>query len=279
VHARTITLNPQVLHYPKKAVDKLNVLDLHNVSLVIGGRKILNDFSWNIERRQHWALIGPNGSGKTTLLRIINGYLWPSTGTAAVLGKPFGSYDLRELRKRIGFVSSFVSERIPAELPVLDVVMGGSSSTIGLFEQPSGPQIKKAKSTLNSIGCSPLIKNQYGTLSDGEKQKVLIARALMSSPKLLTLDEPCSDLDIAARESFLKLLTTIIETNGPTIIFATHRVEEIVNAFSHAMVIGGGRVICSGTKRTVLTSGNLTKAFGVKISVVRRGGRYQTFCL
>ena len=257
----------------------MNVLDLRNVSLVIGRRKILNNLSWNIRKGQHWVLIGPNGSGKTTLLQIINGYRWPSTGTAAVLGKPFGSYDLRELRKRIGFVSSFVSERIPAELPVLDIVMGGSSSTIGLFEPSSGPQMKKAKSTLKSIGCGHLYKSQYGTLSDGEKQRVLIARALMSSPTLLALDEPCSGLDIAAREAFLKLLTQIMRTkSGPTIIFATHRIDEVVSAFSHCMIIGEGQVVCSGRKNLVLTSRNMTNAFGVKILVIRHGSRYQAFC-
>ena len=256
----------------------MNVLDLRNVSLTIGKRKILNNLSWDIQKGQHWVLIGPNGSGKTTLLQIINGYRWPSTGTAAVLGKPFGSYDLRELRKRIGFVSSFVSERIPAELPVLDIVMGGSSSTIGLFELPSGPQVKKAKSTLKSIGCGALYKSQYGTLSDGEKQRVLIARALMSSPTLLTLDEPCSGLDIAAREAFLKLLTQIIRTKGPTIILATHRIDEVVRAFSHCMIIREGQVVCSGRKTMVLTSRNLTNAFGVKIHVIPHGGRYQAFC-
>ena len=194
------------------------------------------------------------------------------------MGKPFGSYDLRELRKRIGFVSSFVSERIPAELPVLDVVMGGSTSTIGLFELPSGPQMKKAKSTLKSIGCGPLYKSQYGTLSDGEKQRVLIARALMSSPTLLTLDEPCSGLDIAAREAFLKLLTQIIRMKGPTIILATHRIDEVVRAFSHCMIIREGQVVCSGRKNIVLTSRNLTNALGVKIHVIPHGGRYQAFC-
>jgi iron complex transport system ATP-binding protein len=256
----------------------LNVLDLRNVSLVIGRRKILNNLSWTIKRGQHWALIGPNGSGKTTLLQIINGYLWPSTGTAAVLGKSFGSYDLRELRKRIGFVSSFVSEKIPAELPVLDVVMGGSSSAIGLFELPSRLQLKKAKLILKNVGCGPLYKSQYGSLSDGEKQRVLIARALMSSPTLLALDEPCSGLDIAAREAFLKFLTRIMKRKESTVIFATHRIDEIVRTLSHAMIIRGGKVVSSGAKSSVLTSRNVTNAFGAKIFVIQHGGRYQAFC-
>jgi iron complex transport system ATP-binding protein len=138
--------------------------------------------------------------------------------------------------------------------------------------------MKKAKSTLKSIGCGPLYKSQYGTLSDGEKQRVLIARALMSSPTLLALDEPCSGLDIAAREAFLKLLTQIIRTKGPTIIFVTHRIDEVVRAFSHCMIIREGQVVCSGRKNIVLTSRNLTNAFGVKILVIPHGGRYQAFC-
>lgn len=256
----------------------MNVLDLHNVYLIRDRRRILSNFSWAIRKGQHWALIGPNGSGKTTILQIINGYLWPSKGTAAVLGNPFGSYDLRELRKSIGLASSFVSEKIPAELTVLDIVLSGQSSTIGLFEIPSRVQIRKAKSTLKSIGCYSLSENLYGTLSDGEKQKVLIARALMSSPKLLTLDEPCSRLDIAAREAFLQLLTRMLKSkNGPTIIFATHRIEEIVPAFTHTIIISGGHVVSSGTKKSVLTSRNLTKAFGAKVRVLKHDGRYHAF--
>jgi iron complex transport system ATP-binding protein len=147
----------------------VNVLDLHDASLVRGTRTILSDFSWIIREGQHWALLGPNGSGKTTLLQLINGYLWPSTGAVTVLGKPFGDYDLRELRKDIGLVSSYVSEKIPDELPALDVVLSGASSTIGLFEVPSRLQIKKARLTLESVGCGSLSKSHYGTLSDGEK--------------------------------------------------------------------------------------------------------------
>lgn len=258
--------------------DKLSILDLQKVYLTRDKRRILSDLSWVIRKGQHWSLIGPNGSGKTTLLQIINGYLWPSEGTASVLGNPFGSYDLREMRKSIGLVSSFISEKIPAELTALDIVLSGYSSSLGMFEKYSRLQVKRAKSTLESIGCGPLSRNPYGTLSDGEKQKVLIARALMSSPKLLTLDEPCSRLDIAAREAFLQLLTKMLKSkHGPTIIFATHRIEEIVPTFTHTMIISGGRVVASGIKSRVLTSRNLTKAFGTRVRVIKHAGRYHAF--
>jgi iron complex transport system ATP-binding protein len=137
--------------------------------------------------------------------------------------------------------------------------------------------LKKARLILENVECSPLYRSQYGSLSDGEKQRVLIARALMSSPTLLALDEPCSGLDIGAREAFLKFLTRIMKVKGPTVIFATHRIDEIVKTVSHIMIIRGGQVVSSGAKNSVLTGRNLTRAFGVKISVIQHGGRYQAF--
>ena len=256
----------------------MNVLDIRDASVVRGKRKILRDISWIILKGQHWALIGPNGSGKTTVLRVINGYVWPSSGSVSVLGKSFGGIDLRELRKSIGFVSSFISDKIPGELVVLDVVMSGSFSSVGLFGTPTKAQIKKAKSLLRFVGCSGHSENRYGTLSDGEKQRVIIARALMSSPKLLALDEPCSKLDLGARERFLALLQAIgAKKRGPTMIFATHHVEEIVPAFTHVMIIGDGRILSAGPKRRILTSQNLTRAFGVRVTVVEHDSRYASF--
>jgi len=255
----------------------VNVLELRNVSLVIGETRIIRGVDWLIRNGQHWALIGPNGSGKTTLLRMINGYLWPTAGSATVLGKKFGTFDLRELRKSIGFASSFMSEKIPSDLPVLDVVLSGRFASIGLFDRPAAGDVKNARSLLRRVGCLWLAKKPYGTLSQGEKQRVVIARALMASPELLILDESCAGLDIDAREDFLSLVDSFGRSvASPTMIFATHRVEEISQTFTHGLLIDKGRVVASGPKRSVLTSKKLTKAFRHNLKVVRDKGRYNT---
>jgi len=253
------------------------VVELHDISVTLDGRRVIQDLTWLVRNEQHWALIGPNGSGKTTLLRLINGYVWPTKGTASILDRQFGKYDLRELRKSIGFASSFMSERIPAGLSALEIVLSGRFASIGLHDRPSIKEVSKARSLLKKVGCLQFASKPYHTLSQGEKQRVIIARALMSSPKLLTLDESCEGLDLDARESFLAFLESVGRMRGsPTLIFTTHRVEEITPVFTHALIIKGGRIVASGPKGTVLTSKNLSKAFTRNVSIVRRNGRYNT---
>jgi len=260
-----------------KTVGSVNVVELRGVSVTIDGTKVIRHIDWVIRKGQHWALIGPNGSGKTTLLRLINGYLWPTTGSAVVLGKKFGAYDLRELRKLIGFASSFMSDRTPPELPVLEVVLSGRFASIGLYDPPSDRDLKRARSLLAKVGCLKLAAKPYLTLSQGEKQRVVIARALMGSPRLLILDESCAGLDLDARESLLSLVDTLGRSPvSPTIIFATHRVEEISPAFTHVMLIKKGRTVASGSKKTVLTSKNLRRGFKRDLTVMRKKGRYHT---
>ncbi len=256
-------------------MDDAKVVELRNVSLMLGQRRILRDISWAVRKGEHWALLGPNGSGKTTLLRLINGYLWPTLGRASVLGRPFGSCDLRELRKSIGFVSPFISEQIPAELKVLDVVLTGGFASIGLFASSSKTEIDRAKKLLKFFGCGRLLNSRYVTLSQGERQRVSIARALMCSPRLLTLDEPCSGLDLTAREVLLGLLQKIGRMRrGPTMIFATHRVEEIMPTFAHAMIIKSGQVVRSGPKSFVMMSKTINSAFSTNSRLLKRNGRY-----
>ncbi|MFI5449189.1 MAG: ABC transporter ATP-binding protein [Candidatus Bathyarchaeia archaeon] len=256
-------------------MDNQNIVALHNVGIVIDGKKIIRTINWRIKEGQHWALIGPNGSGKTTLLRLINGYLWPASGTVDVLGKQFGEYDLRELRKSIGFASSIMSEKIPEELSVLETVLSGKFGSIGLHDRPTSKETKQAISLLRKVGCFRFAKKPYRRLSQGEKQRVIIARALMSSPKLLALDESCDGLDLDARENFLAFLDSVGRLrHGPSMIFATHRVEEIPVSFTHALIIREGRTVASGPKRITLTSKNLSKAFTRNVSIVARKGRY-----
>ena len=258
-------------------MDHERVVELHDISVTLHGTKILQHLNWLIRNGQHWALIGPNGSGKTTILRLINGYLWPSSGTATILGKRFGESDLRELRKSIGFASSFMSEETPPGLCGLDVVLSGRFASIGLYNRPSPSEVRKATSLLKKVGCLHLARKPYRTFSQGEKQRVVIARALMSSPKLLILDESCDGLDLDAREKLLRLLDSLGRMKtSPTLIFSTHRVEEISSIFTHVLMIKKGRIVASGPKRTVLTGRNLSKGFMRHVSVVVRNGRYHT---
>ena len=258
-------------------MDNQSIITLRNVRIVIDGKKIIQNIDWTIKQGQHWVLIGPNGSGKTTLLGLINGYLWPTSGTVSVLGKQFGKYDLRELRKSIGFVSSILTEKIPEGLSVLETVLSGKFGSIGLHDRLTTKEKKQTVSLLRKVGCFRFAKKPYRILSQGEKQRVIIARALMSSPKLLALDESCDGLDLDARETFLAFLDSVGRlSRSPSVIFTTHRVEEIPASFTHALIIREGRTVASGPKRITLTSKNLSKAFGRNVSIVERKGRYST---
>jgi len=250
----------------------LNVLELHDVSLVLEGTRVLRHMDWTIRKGQHWAVIGPNGAGKTSLLRVVNGYLWPTKGHATVLGNRFGACDLREVRKLIGFASSFMSEKTPPELTALQIVLSGRFASIGLYDHPSAREVRMARSLLRKTGCLQLARKAYHTLSQGEKQRIVIARALMNSPKLLILDESCAGLDLDAREDLLNRLDAL--GTGATLIFATHRVEEISPVFTHALLIKNGTTVACGPKNKALTSKNLTKTFRHKVTVARSKGRY-----
>lgn len=253
------------------------VVELDDISVTLYGTRVIQHVDWSVRDGQHWVLIGPNGSGKTTLLRLINGYLWPSSGAATILGKRFGEHDLRELRRSIGFASSFMSEETPPEQGVLETVLSGRFASIGLYDRPSTREINRARSLLKKVGCLRFANKSYRTLSQGEKQRVVIARALMSSPKLLILDESCDGLDLDARESLLRLLDSLGQMKtSPTLIFATHRVEEISFVFTHVLLIKKGRVVAAGPKQRVLTSKNLSKGFMRDVRVIVRNGRYNT---
>ena len=260
-----------------KSVGCEKVVELDGISVTLHGTRVIRHVDWSVRNGQNWVLIGPNGSGKTTLLRLINGYLWPSSGTATILGKRFGECDLRELRTSIGFASSIMSEETPPEQGVLETVLSGRFASIGLYNHTSTTENKRARSLLKKVGCLRFAAKSYRTLSQGEKQRVAIARAFMSSPKLLILDESCDGLDLDARESFLRLLDSLGQMKtSPTLIFATHRVEEISPVFTHVLILKRGRIVASGPKRTVLTGKNLSKAFTRDVSVVKRNGRYNT---
>ncbi len=235
---------------------------------------ILKNINWKVQLGEHWAVIGLNGSGKTSLLKLINGYIFPSSGEVTVLDKKFGEYDFRELRKSIGWVSSFLQESLYASETVEEIVISGKYASIGLYEKPESSEFDKAHELLEQFGCADLQKRLYYTLSQGEKQKVILARALMSQPKLLILDEPCTGLDIFVRENFLSLIEEIgNEANSPTILYVSHHIEEILPVFTHALLLKNGGIHSFGKKEDVLTKSNLTKFFDREVQAVWNNGR------
>ncbi|MFC4767047.1 ABC transporter ATP-binding protein [Effusibacillus consociatus] len=246
----------------------MKVLKVKDVHWIRSDKQILSHVNWEVNAKEHWAIIGLNGSGKTSLLKMITGYEWPSRGTIQVLGHPYGQCDIREVRKSIGWVSSALREEFYPSDSALDVVVSGKYASIGLWETVESSDRERAFEELAKFGCSHLAAERYGTLSQGEKQKVLLARALMSDPKLLILDEPCFGLDIRARENVLSVINRIgSSANAPTLLYVTHHVEEIQPIFTHALLMEEGQVVASGPKRTVLTGDYLSGTFGLNIQV------------
>jgi iron complex transport system ATP-binding protein len=248
------------------------VLDIKNVSLRRNGFYILKNISWIVKKGEHWALI--NGSGKTSLLKIITGYFYPSEGEIMVLGKKFGRANLRELRKSIGWVSSSLQEVLHTDDTVEEIVLSGKYASIGLYEKPGKKEIKKADTLIDQFELSNLKDRIYYSLSQGEKQKVIIARALMSSPKLLILDEPCTGLDLFARENLLSLIErTGNSKNSPALLYVSHHIEEILPIFKHTILLKNGSTHSAGETKEVLTKLNLLKFYGRNVDIDWKNNR------
>lgn len=262
------------------------VLDLRDVELTLNHNAILRRICWQVKLGQHWAVLGANGSGKTSLLRVVTGYLWPSGGQVEVLGNLFGQVDLRQLRKRIGLVSSALSEMIRRGQTARQIVLSGAFASTGLFDAADADQQARADELLARLGCDRLAEHLYGTLSLGEQQRVLIARALMAEPELLLIDEPCAGLDLPGREVLLETIDALAAdgasrvrrggSRGPrtTLVMVTHHIEEITPRFTHALILKAGQVLAAGPKDEVLTDANLQAAFDLNIELDRRHNRY-----
>ncbi|MCX9009886.1 MAG: ABC transporter ATP-binding protein [Candidatus Methanoperedens sp.] len=250
------------------------VVSLSRVSFIRNNNTILHDVSLRICRGEHWAIIGPNGSGKTSLISIINGYHRPSEGEAEVLGKRFGSADLRELRRSIGECSSEIRNMVHNWEPIRDIVLSGRFASIGLYEPPSAEDCTRADGLLELFGLSGMRDRPFRELSDGEQQKTLLARALMPAPSLLVLDEPCAGLDLRAREELLDAVQKMgTAPDGPTLIYITHHIEEIMPAITHALALRKGNVVAQGKREDMLTGEVLSRTFDVHIDVQERDGR------
>ncbi len=236
---------------------------------------ILRGIDWRVDRGQHWVILGANGSGKTSMLRALTGYLPPTAGTIRVLGETYGRTDWRELRKKVGLVSSSVHQMMPEGETALAAVISGKFAMIGYWGDISDEDRARGVSILRRIEASDLADRPWLHLSQGERQRVLIGRALMAEPRLLILDEPCAGLDPVAREHFLQFLQRLARSrNCPAMILVTHHVEEIMPAFSHVIVLRQGRVLASGPRSLVLDSKTLSGAFGASVRIGVRGGRY-----
>ncbi len=250
------------------------LVEFSSVGLKIDGKNILRGVNFSVNSGERWAIIGPNGSGKTTLLRIINGYLRPSNGEVSFLGENSG-IELDEVRKTTGLVSSFLDDLIENDDSVLDIVVSGKYGATRLWDVPDYATVERARKLLRQLGCSKFGDRKLSELSQGERQKILIARALMPEPILLTFDEPCASLDLAARESFLVGLETIAKKNRSlSLIYVTHRIDEIPSVFDHGLFLRNGRIIVSGKMKKVMNEKNFSRCFGISVSLKRWRNRF-----
>ena len=251
------------------------ILAISDLTVQRGGALILDKISWKVARGQHWVILGANGSGKTSLLSALTGYLTPSAGRIELLSKTYGASDWRELRKRVGLVSPTIRQRIPDDEPALETIVSGKYAMIDFWGEMTAADRRRGLRVLRQIECRALADRPWLFLSQGERQRLLIGRALMAGPPLLILDEPCAGLDPAAREHFLQFLQRLGRgKNPPTLVLVTHHVEEIMPVFTHALILRAGRAIACEPRNAVLTSAVLSRAFQTPIRLERRHRRY-----
>jgi iron complex transport system ATP-binding protein len=258
------------------AADPDLLIDFANVILRRGRQTLIGPVTWSVELDERWVVIGPNGAGKTSLLRIAAAFEHPSSGTAFVLGERLGRADMSELRSRVGLSSSALSERVPEEEVVRDLVVSAGYAVMGRWrEQYEDVDYDQAIDMLESVGAEHLAERTYGTLSEGERKRVLIARSMMTDPELLLLDEPAAGLDLGGREELVARLADLAaDPDSPALVLVTHHVEEIPQGFSHCLILSEGKVVDSGLLPDVLTADNLSAAFGQSIALEVIDGRY-----
>ena len=257
-------------------VDADLLIDFRRVTLRRGGRVLVGPVDWQVELDERWVVIGPNGAGKTSLLRMAAAMEYPSSGSAVVLGERLGRVDMAELRQRVGLSSSALSQRVPDEELVRDVVVSAGYAVLGRWhERYDDVDYLRALDTLESVGAEHLADRTFGTLSEGERKRVLIARSLMTDPELLLLDEPAAGLDLGGREELVARLADLAaDPDSPALVLVTHHVEEIPPGFCHCLILSEGRVLAAGLLRDTLTAANLSAAFGQSIAVDTVDGRY-----
>ncbi|MEV5739982.1 ABC transporter ATP-binding protein [Microbispora rosea] len=247
------------------------VLQLQDVAVRRDGAALLRGIDWSVREDERWVVIGPNGAGKTTLLQVAASLLFPSEGSVEILGERLGQTDVFDLRPRIGLASAALSERIPPDEKVIDLVLTASYAILGRWtEEYDSHDVTRAVELIDQLGCAHLIRRRFGTLSEGERKRVQIARALMPDPELLLLDEPAAGLDVAGREDLVRRLGALArDPKSPTMVLVTHHVEEIPAGFTHVLLLRHGSVVDQGPIEAVMTQENLSATFGVPLHLDR----------
>ena len=253
-----------------------HVLEFNDVSVIRDGRTILGPLSWRVSEGERWVVLGPNGAGKSTLFALAGSLIHPSKGSVTILESPLGRTDVFELRPRIGITSTSIVEMIPEDESVMNVVMTSAYAIVGRWQESYDLwDESRALSLLTILGVRELKERTFGTLSEGEKKRTLIARALMPNPELLLLDEPAAGLDLGGREDLLRRLNSLAQDpTSPVTVIVTHHVEEIPRGTTHCLLLSEGLVVAQGDLRSVLTSANLSTAYGIAVDIQEDGGRF-----
>ena len=252
------------------------VLELAGVSVRRGQSNLIEDIDWTVEEDERWVVLGPNGAGKTTLLQVASAQIHPTSGVAGILGEVLGTVDVFELRPRIGLTSAALAERIPRAERVHDVVVSASYSVLGRWrEHYDALDHGRAEELLTEVGAAHLTDRTFGTLSEGERKRVQIARALMTDPELLLLDEPAAGLDLGGREDLVSTLSVLaMDESSPATVLVSHHVEEIPPGFTHVLLLREGRVVASGPLERVLTDEVVSTTFGMPLTLSHEDGRW-----
>ncbi|MEZ5405045.1 MAG: ATP-binding cassette domain-containing protein [Verrucomicrobiia bacterium] len=239
-------------------------------------RKILRNINWAIYPGQQWTILGANGSGKTSLINAITGYLVSTSGIIRVFDHEYGQTNWQDIRKKIGLVSASLAQQIQPDETALSVIASGRKAIINLWKSPSRNELSLAKKILRQIQCTHLEQRPWNILSQGERQRVLIGRALMANFAILFLDEPCAGLDPVARENFLKFIEKLLQKrHAPHLVLITHHIEEITKHFTHVLLLKNGSVLLQDRKQNVLTSKNLSSCFNKKLKIIKKNGHHQ----
>ena len=252
------------------------VLELAGVTVRRGDATLLDEVDWTVEEDERWVVLGPNGAGKTTLLQLASAQLHPTSGVAGILGEVLGTVDVFELRPRIGLTSAALADRVPRQELVRDVVVSASYSVLGRWrEQYHELDHQRAAALLDQLGVGRLAERTFGTLSEGERKRVQIARALMTDPELLLLDEPAAGLDLGGREDLVATLSALaVDEEAPAVVLVSHHVEEVPPGFTHVLMLREGGVVVAGPLEQVMTEETLSDTFGMPLQLQYADGRW-----
>jgi iron complex transport system ATP-binding protein len=267
---------PSVLDDGAGGVRTNDVIRLSGVTVRRGDATLLRDVTWAVHSGERWVVLGANGAGKTTLLQVAAGTLRPASGEVRLLDEDLDEADLDELQPRIGFASAALADRLPGDERVLDVVLTASYATVCRgAERYDDVDEARARDLLAQLGCRALAERAFGSLSEGERKRVQLARALMTDPEVLLLDEPAAGLDLGAREALLRTLARLAaDPHAPALVLVSHHVEEVPSGFTHALMLRQGEVVAAGPIREVMRSSQLSACFALPLLLFRHGDRY-----